>query len=524
MRKTFFGIAAAVVLAIGVLGWLYPPIFLLYLFAGPVIVMGLFDVFQKKHSILRNFPVVGHFRYWLELIRPEIQQYFIETYDSGRPFSREQRSVVYQRAKNELDTVPFGTQKDLYETGIEWINHSIMPKHRLHQEPRVKVGGPQCTKPYLASRVNVSAMSYGSLSNRAILALNKGAKIGGFAHNTGEGGLSHYHLEGGGDLIWQIGTGYFGCRNKDGKFSPEFFAEKANWDSVKMIEIKLSQGAKPGHGGILPGRKLTAEIAHIRGVDMGKDVISPPRHSAFGTPIELLEFVAKLRELSHGKPIGFKLCLGKRREFFAICKAMHHTGIYPDFITVDGAEGGTGAAPLEFTNSIGMPLNDALIFVHNALVGTKTRDKIRIIASGKVLTGFNVASKIALGADMCNSARGMMFALGCIQALRCNSNHCPTGVATQDPELVRGLDVVDKSVRVANFQRSMIHGFLEVIAAAGLEQPEELKPWHIQRRVSSAEVKHYGELYEYLEPGALLDGYVPQSYQHAWKNSTAFEF
>jgi len=483
----------------------------------PLFVVGLFDIFQHKQAIRRNFPVIGHGRYLLEAIRPEINQYFIESNWDGMPFNRERRSLIYQRAKNVTDTLPFGTQVDVYAEGYEWINHSLAPLPPSHEAPRVKVGGKDCKQPYSASVLNISAMSYGSLSKNAILALNKGAKLGGFAHNTGEGGLSPYHLEPGGDIIWQVGTGYFSCRDKDGRFDPERFKERAAHPQVKMIEIKLSQGAKPGHGGILPGRKVTPEIAAIRGVALGKDVLSPPGHTAFGSPTGLLEFVAKLRELSGGKPVGFKLCIGKRREFFSICKAMAATGIKPDFITVDGGEGGTGAAPLEFSNSVGTPLNDGLIFVHNALAGANLRDGIRIIASGKVATGFAIASKLALGADLCNSARGMMFALGCIQALRCNNNTCPTGVATQDPELVAGLHVGDKATRVASFHRNTVHAFMEVIAAAGVQDPSALKPWHIQRRVNTTDVKHYGEIYEYVAAGALLGRDPPRSYARAWE-------
>ncbi len=490
----------------------------------PVAVLGVVDMTQKRQAIRRNFPVIGHFRYLLEEIRPEIQQYFIETNRDGMPFSRERRSVIYQRAKKELDTVPFGTQWDVYEPGYEWINHSIAPKPILHDPPRVLVGGPQCKKPYSASLYNISAMSYGSLSNAAIRALNLGAKKGGFAHNTGEGGISPYHIEYGGDLIWQLGTGYFSARSADGGLDYDKFKDRSQHDSIKMIEIKLSQGAKPGHGGILPARKVTKEISEIRGVPVGQDVLSPPYHKAFSTPTGLLETVARLRELSGGKPVGFKLCLGKRREFFAITKAMLKTGITPDFISVDGAEGGTGAAPLEFSNSIGTPLNDGLIFVHNALVGTGLRKRIKVIAAGKISTGFNIAQKIALGADMCSAARGMMFALGCIQALRCNNNTCPTGVATQDPELIKGLIVPDKADRVASFHKATIHSFLEVLAACGLSHPDDLEPWHIQRRVDVARVQHYGEIYDYLTDGILLGNDVPESYRHAWQHSKADVF
>lgn len=524
MRYQFIQAGSAVLIGAGVATYFEPKFANLFWILGPLALVGIKDLVQKKHSILRNFPLIGHGRYLLELIRPEINQYFVESNVDGVPFNRNKRSIVYQRAKGAVDTLPFGTQLDVNAPGYEWINHSIVPKHPMKSEPKVRIGGKDCLKPYLASRFNVSAMSYGALSRNAIMALNRGAKLGGFYHNTGEGGLSPYHLEGGGDLCWQIGTGYFSCRTKDGNFSEEEFKKKAALDQVKMIEVKLSQGAKPGHGGILPAKKVTREISLIRGVEMGVDVLSPPAHTAFDSPVGLLRFLKKLRELSGGKPVGFKLCLGKRREFMAICKAMLETGILPDFITVDGAEGGTGAAPQEFSDSVGTPLDDALIFIHNCLVGIRVRDQIRLIASGKVVTGFNIAQKISLGADICNSARGMMFALGCIQALRCNTNQCPTGVATQDPNLVEGLDVGDKSKRVARFHHATVHSLLDVIAAAGLDDPSELRPWHIQRRIGAHEVRHYGELYSYLESGAILEGKIPAFYSRPWDASRAETF
>lgn len=486
--------------------------------AFPLVAIGYADLFQKKQTIRRNFPVIGNFRYLFELIRPEINQYFVESNIDGKPFSRERRSLIYQRSKGVTDTVPFGTQQDVYAANYEWVNHSLAPKAILKEEPRVRIGGKDCKQPYEASIFNVSAMSYGSLSRTAVLALNKGAKIGGFYHNTGEGGLSPYHLEPGGDIVWQIGTGYFSARGPDGKFSEEEFKKRAVYPQVKMIEIKLSQGAKPGHGGILPASKVTKEIAEIRGVPMGEDVLSPPGHTAFDSPEGLLRFVKRLRDLSGGKPVGFKLCVGKRREFFAIVKAMLSTGIRPDFITVDGGEGGTGAAPLEFSNSVGTPLSEGLVFVHNALVGAGVREEIRIIASGHVTTGFALLTKMALGADLCNSARGMMFALGCIQALRCNNNTCPTGVATQDPALYKGLDVGDKSARVAHFHHATVHSFLEVLAAAGLAHPRDIRPWHVQRRITTTEVRHYGELFDFLAPGELLTD-PPEAYSRAWSQA-----
>jgi glutamate synthase domain-containing protein 2 len=460
----------------------------------------------------------------MEMIRPEINQYFVESNSDGRPFSRNERSLVYQRAKGALDTQPFGTQRDVYAAGYEWINHSLAPKVPDHSAARVLVGGPQCTQKYSASVFNVSAMSYGSLSKNAVLALNNGAKMGNFAHNTGEGGLSPYHLEPGGDIIWQIGTGYFSCRNPDGSFSLAEFQKRATLPQVKMIEIKLSQGAKPGHGGILPAKKLTPEIIEIRGVEPGKDVISPPAHTVFSTPAGLLAFVQTLRETSGGKPVGFKLCVGKRREFLAIVKAMISTGITPDFITVDGAEGGTGAAPMEFSDFVGTPLNDGLSFVHNALVAANKRDEIRLIAAGKVHTGFHIATKVALGADMCNAARAMMFALGCIQALRCNSNKCPTGVATQDPELVAGLDVTDKSVRVARFHKETVHSFFDVLGAAGCERPSDLKSWNVMRRVSTTEIRNFSEIYPLSAPGELIGATPSGTLARAWQAASPDRF
>jgi glutamate synthase domain-containing protein 2 len=389
---------------------------------------------------------------------------------------------------------------------------------------RLTIGGPDCTQPYSASLLNISAMSYGALSKNAVLALNQGAKIGNFAHNTGEGGVSPYHLQGAGDLTWQIGTGYFGCRTLDGQFCPETFKEMAAHPNIKMIELKLSQGAKPGHGGILPAAKLTPEIAEIRKIQLGQDVLSPPSHSVFSTPNELMLFIAKLRQLSGGKPIGFKLCVGKRREFLAICKAMLETGIMPDFITVDGGEGGTGAAPLEFASRIGTPLIDGLIFIHNALMGVDLRGKIRVIASGKISSGFGMLKRLALGADLCNAARAMMMAIGCIQALKCNTNHCPVGVTTQDPGLVAGLVVSDKKHRVANYHRSTIESLSEMIGAMGISHPQRLRRWHVMRRVSPIETKHYGEIYDYLEPGVFLKNPLPPNYERAWLAASAETF
>ncbi len=499
--------------------------FNLYVIAIPVTLLGLRDVFQKKHTILRNYPVIGHFRYLLEEIRPEIQQYFIERFDDGTPFSREQRSIVYQRAKGDLDTSAFGTQHDLYKSGIEWLEHSFAVAEKLDEgEDRITIGNEACKKPYSASRLNISAMSYGSLSKTAVEALNWGAKLGDFYHNTGEGGISPYHTARGGDLCWQIGTGYFGCRNPDGTFNPEMFKERSNLDQVKMIEIKLSQGAKPGHGGLLPGAKVNEEIAKIRAVEIGKDVNSPPNHSAFNGPKGLVEFVKQLRDLSGGKPIGFKFCLGQKKEFFSICKAMMELNVYPDFIVIDGAEGGTGAAPREFTNSLGTPLNDALNFVHNSLVAIGLREKVKLIASGKVIDAFNMVTKFSLGADICYSARGMLFAIGCIQALRCNSNNCPTGVATQDPSLYMFVDVESKGKRVASYHKKTIHELGALLSAAGVTKIRDLKKGHIKRRIGPGCIMNYEDLYPKLQVNSLIDGSYDGPWVKHWGRASADAF
>jgi len=501
MRQQF--LVGSIVLIAFIIGisFPFPGVLWVMLVIGPLLILGFIDYFQKRQTIRRNFPLLGRFRYIFEAIRPEINQYFVESNSDGVPLSREQRSLVYQRAKRQLDTLPFGTQKDLYEVGYEWVNHSLQTTDVKLENLRVTVGGPDCKQPYNASLFNIAAMSYGAISKNAILALNGGAKDGHFAHNTGEGGISSYHLEPGGDLIWQIGTGYFGCRTSDGNFCEKTFLKHAALPNVKMIELKLSQGAKPGHGGILPGRKVTKEIAEIRDVPIGETVISPPVHKTFRTPIEMMQFIKRLREFSGGKPIGFKLCLGKRQEFLAICKAMEKTGITPDFIAVDGGEGGTGAAPLEFSNHVGAPGIESLIFVHNALVGFSVRNHIRIFYSGKVTSGFHVIKNLALGADIIYSARAMMLALGCIQALRCNLNTCPTGITTQDPNLIAGLVPPEKRKRVTMYHHETLNSVAEIVGAMGLKTVEELKPWHIKRRISSTQVKHYGELFEQLEEG-----------------------
>ncbi len=490
----------------------------------PYIALGVHDMNQKSRALLRNYPVIGHGRYVMELVRPEIQQYFVESNLDGRPFHRNERSIVYQRAKGVIETMPFGTQNDVYESGYEWINHSLAPVEHLHDEPRVVVGMGRCAKPYSMSRFNISSMSYGSLSRRAVLALNKGAKLGGFAHNTGEGGIAPAHLEYGGDIVYQIGTGYFGCRAADGGFDLEKFKVTAAHETVRMIEVKLSQGAKPAHGGILPAKKVTAEIAQIRGVPMGKQVDSPPRHRAFSTPSGLLDFIELLRKESGGKPVGFKLCIGQPEEFVAIVKAMVDSGKFPDFITVDGGEGGTGAAPFEFSDSVGMPLRDGLAFAHNILTGAGVRETLVLIASGKIITGFHMFRAMALGADACNSARGMMFALGCIQARRCNHNDCPVGVATTDPKLDKAIAVDDKAMRVDRYHQRTVASFLEMLHAAGLSHPSQIRPEHVFRRVDPVRCMRYSDLYDWIAPGSLTDNTAPVRWQMMWDGCSTDKF
>jgi len=526
MRKAFIAIAAFLVTATVMISLAWPPFFWAFLFIGPFVLLGIYDLYQPKHSIVRNYPVFGRLRYLAEDLRPKIYQYFVESDTNGKPFSRLNRSLIYQRAKKETDTIPFGTQLDVYENGYEWLSHSInaISHHELDEDPRVIVGGPDCKQPYSASIFNISAMSFGSLSENAILALNGGAFMGNFAHNTGEGGISDHHTDPKGDLIWQIGTGYFGCRHHDGTFNDEAFAERSALPQVKMIEIKLSQGAKPGHGGILPASKVTPEISRIRLVKEGFDVISPPEHSVFTTPLELVAFVQRLRTLSKGKPIGIKLCIGRKSEFFAICKAMVETGIYVDWITVDGGEGGTGASPQEFSNAVGMPLREGVAFVYDVLTGFGLKKHIKIIASGKIASGFDIVKNIALGADMCNSARGMMFALGCIQALECNMNTCPTGVATQDPSLMKGLVVEDKKVRVFNFHRLTVASAIELLGAAGLRHPYQLTRAYINRRISSNVMQSYIETFPYIPEGSLLQTPYPSRFELGMALSTSETF
>jgi glutamate synthase domain-containing protein 2 len=523
----FYGVIAATLLLALLLAFnpsLWPYLFLPLLVVGALSAQGLRDVTQTKRSILRNYPIMAHLRFFFEKIRPEMRQYFFESDTDGAPFPRDKRAIVYQRAKKALDKRPFGTARNVYLSHYEWLHHSMAPRPPAKELFRLIVGGPQCSQPYSASILNISAMSYGSLSANAIRALNKGAKIGGFAHDTGEGGLSPYHREHGGDVIWEIASGYFGSRNLDGTFSPEKFAETATDPQIKMIEVKLSQGAKPGHGGVLPAAKVTEEIAAIRGVAMGQDCISPSAHSAFSTPLELMHFIAQLRELSGGKPTGFKLCVGHPWEFIAILKAIIETGIKPDFIVVDGNEGGTGAAPLEFMDHLGTPLRDGLAFVHSALIGANLRDDIKIGVSGKITSGFDMARVLALGADWCNAARGFMFAVGCIQAQQCHTGECPTGVTTQDPWRQRAIVVPDKAERVASFHRETIKALAELVAAAGLDHPRELSPHHFMHRAAPDRVVTYAEQYRPMKPGELLRGGGGEMFQGAWAMARSDRF
>jgi len=487
--------------------------------------LGSYDLLQTRHSLLRNYPIVGHIRFLMEEIRPEIRQYFAESDIESHPFSRSERTLAFERAKKAIDKFPFGTELDVNAASFEWINHSIAPKPvEAEQSLRIIIGGPSCLQPYSSSVLNISAMSFGALSSNAILALNLGARQAGFAHDTGEGGYSLYHRRHGGDIIWQIGSGYFGCRNPDGSFSPERFAEQANEPQVKMVEIKLSQGAKPGHGGVLPAAKVSPEISAARGVPIGRDCVSPARHAEFSTPPGLLEFIERLRRLALGKPVGFKLCIGHPREFLSICKAMLETGIYPDFIVVDGAEGGTGAGPLEFIDHVGMPLREGVMFAHNALVGANIREHIRLGASGKIITAFDMVRVMALGADFCNSARGFMFALGCIQSLRCHTDQCPTGVATQDSIRQRALVVPEKASRVTSFHQETVLALAELLAAAGLAHPADLRPHHIWKRTALGQTETLEQIYHFLTPGELLSGTQDPRFKDAWRNARSDSF
>ncbi|GEM67975.1 FMN-binding glutamate synthase family protein [Sphingobacterium mizutaii NBRC 14946 = DSM 11724] len=504
VRKLILGIIILVNLIIISFGVIFTPKwFWLLLIPFPLLVIALYHSFQTKHAILRNYPVVGYFRYFLESIRPELRQYFWESDTDGRPFNRRQRSIVYQRAKNQRETVAFGMQSDPQAVGNEWAAHSIFPVHIEDHNLRTTVGNAACKQPYSLSVFNISAMSYGALSRTAITALNKGAALQNFAHNTGEGGISQYHINGG-DLIWQVGTGYFGCRDENGYFEPNLFREKSTRPYVKMIELKLSQGAKPGHGGILPAAKNTPEVAAIRHVVPGTDVMSPPAHSSFKTPVEMMNFIQKLRELSDYKPVGFKLCIGDKQEFIEICQAMQETQIMPDFISIDGSEGGTGAAPLEFTDNLGMPLYDALAFVTTTLINFGLKKHIKIIVSSRIVTGFDILKVIALGADACYSARGMMFALGCIQALKCNEDVCPVGVATQQPHLYKGLDVEDKYVRVAQFHRNTLRATVEIMEACGFNSLDEVNADKFFRKVDSQNTLSFQDIY-FKNTGKLVN-------------------
>ncbi len=526
MRKQFVVSSILALITVSLVYLVWPQIIWALVLIVPLILLGSYDMVQHKHALWRTFPVIGRGRWFMEFARPFLRQYFFESETDGVPINRMFRSVIYQRAKGARDTIPYGTKVDTQRVGYEWIGHSMAAINNLHDrpEPRITIGGPQCSKPYDASILNISAMSFGALSSNAIRALNKGAQKGNFSHNTGEGSVSPHHLEHEGDLVWQIGTGYFGCRDKAGNFNPNMFAYMAKKDNVKMIEIKLSQGAKPGHGGILPAGKNTVEIAKIRNVEAGTQVDSPPSHSAFNTPMEMMDFIHELRTLSGGKPIGFKLSVGRKSEFFAVCKAMIASNIQPDFITVDGGEGGTGAAPLEFSNSVGMPLREALSFVCDTLIGFDLKKDIKVIASAKVFTGFHLVKNFALGADACNSARGMMVALGCVQSLVCNTNECPVGVATQNPTLAKGLVVGNKAERIARFHQATVKATSEIIASAGLEHSSQLNRTHIYRRVSQTHIKRYDEIYPYPKAGCLLTKNYPDKFALEMQESTADSF
>ncbi|MCV7342893.1 FMN-binding glutamate synthase family protein [Mycolicibacterium rhodesiae] len=490
---------------------------------GAIAALGTWDLLQTRHTLLRSYPVLAHARWLAEALRPEIRQYFIESNTEASPFDRETRDMVYERAKGTKSDEPFGTERDVNALGYEFLRHSLRAHFASELAPRVRLGGPDCAQPYDIALLNVSAMSFGALSGNAIEALNGGAARGGFAHDTGEGGISPYHLKHGGDLIWEIGSGYFGCRDGGGHFDAALFEEKAAGPTVKAISIKLSQGAKPGLGGVLPGAKVSAEIAATRGVPIGQTVVSPPAHTAFRTPLEMMHFIATLRSLSGGKPVGFKLCIGARTEFLSICKAMLHTGITPDFIIVDGSEGGTGAAPQEFEDHVGMPLTEGLMLVHNCLIGTGLRGHIRIGASGKVASGVDIVSRICQGADFTMSARAMMFAVGCIQAMKCNTNRCPTGVATQDKARARALYVPDKIERVVNFQRATVASAAQIVASMGLNGFDELEPSMLNRRIEGQRTRTYAEIYDWLMPGELLDD-PPESWRSDWIEACAEEF
>ena len=526
MERYFVFAAACMLTLVSAIGLIWSAWWSVPLLAfGWLVALGVYDVTQRHHAILRNYPVIGHMRFIFEGIRPEIRQYLIESDQDEEPFSRDERSIIYQRAKGVEDKRPFGTRKRVYDAGYQWITHSVVPKHLSDHDFRIEIGGPDCKHPYSASLYNISGMSFGALSGNAILALNTGARRGGFAHDTGEGGISRHHRQGGGDLIYQIGSGYFGCRTPDARFDPECFAGHAADPQVRMIELKLSQGAKPGHGGMLPASKISPEIAEARGVPMGQDCISPASHPEFSTPIELVRFLGRLRELSDGKPVGIKLCIGHRREFMCIVKAMLETDIVPDFIVIDGKEGGTGAAPLEFANHVGMPLVEGLTFAHNALRGAGLRDRLKLGASGKIVTAFDLAKVLALGADWANSARGFMFSIGCIQAQACHTNECPVGVATQDALRQRAVDVPSKAERVERFHTNTLKALAEMTGAAGLSHPGDFRPHHLLIREKDGEMVTADEIYPYLGEGFLLREEEDQmGYLMRWNRARAESF
>lgn len=490
----------------------------------PLLLIALWDFMQDRHALRRNYPLIARIRWLFEDLRPFLRAYIVEGDREGRPYTIEERALVYARAKGEISSHPMGTELDVYSDEYEWLGHSIAPNEKAPESWHVRIGGEHCAKPYDSALLNISAMSFGALSANAIEALNKGAQIGNFAHDTGEGSISRYHRKHGGDLIWELGSGYFGCRHKDGTFNPDLFTEQAQSDQVKMIEIKLSQGAKPGHGGLLPGAKVTEEIAEARKVEVGEDCLSPAGHSAFSTPIELLEWIVQLREMSGGKPTGFKLCVGQPHEVMALVKAMLETGITPDFIVVDGAEGGTGAAPQELTDNVGMPLREGLILMRNALVGADLKDRIRLGASGKVHSGAGMARAFALGADWCNAARAFMFSLGCVQSMKCHTGNCPTGVATQVEWRQKGLVVDDKAERVARFQKETIKSLREIVVAMGYRSPWELSPHDTYQRIDSAKAGPLDEVYDFLKPGALIADPDATQYRHAWNVARADTF
>ena len=538
-RHSVWFLCILIALGITMLRLFYEPHYIYYFISDTLLnsvwlitallsLLGLYDILQNRHSILKNYPIMGHFRYIFEDFRPEIRQYFIESDHDALPFSRVQRSLVYQRAKNENSDKPFGSILDVYQADYRFITHSLAPCSPADPATfRIQIGNEQCTQPYSASIFNISGMSFGSLSANAILALNQGAKMGNFYHDTGEGSISPYHLENGGDLVWQIASGYFGCRTLDGQFDEGKFAKQAQLEQVKMIELKLSQGAKPGHGGILPKHKISEEIALIRGVSRDRDCISPSTHSAFRTPIQMMHFLQKLRDLSGGKPVGFKLCIGHPWQFMSIVKAMLETKIVPDFIVVDGSEGGTGAAPIEFSDYIGTPLREGLRFVHNTLVGTGLRDQIKIGAAGKIVSAFDIASTFALGADWVNSGRGFMFAIGCIQAQSCHTNQCPVGVATQDRDRQKALHVPTKAERVFNFHKNTLHALADMIAAAGLRHPSELDAHHLAQRINDREIKNYAQLHYFMEENALINNQLQDKenfYYRMWQMASAQKF